>query len=514
LIVFGMTLVLGACEEPDRHVQFEDAQQYSIYTYLMEHQDIFSSFIAILEQGGLDKTLSAYNPDGPNYTLFLPDNEALDRFIQESDMFNSLDDILENVTYCEEFSRYHVLNMAVHTQDFPFGAFPEPTLSGDYLTVSFIIEQDTSYYKINNQAAVTVPNIRVSNGYIHQIAIALKPITFTTYEWLGSNGVTTIFKDAVDLTGNRALLDFNVKEEEERQPVTLLVEPDAVYMEHGIHNAEELAAFISPDDPNYTDSTNPLNAFVRYHILTGSMFLNDFEDHVTNYTTYSEVPLNINGKGIDIMINKGKEVFDTLVQDGDTTLLDYITFFYDESNVLTQSGAVHLIDQVMTVQPPSRADVAFSFWEEPLLNNYRKKAGTYLIDDPSALYHITWEGADLFFVKLSSEQKYVCWNNDYLQIDGDFIIRYSIPKIVQGKYIVYIGADAFSKDNAMIEVYIDGKKVSNLVDLTKGGNPNYPFRRIKVGVIDFKKYDSHVVEVRSLIPGRFLWDYVYFEPEK
>ena len=55
--------------------------------------------------------------------------------------------------------------MGINSNDFPFGALPAYTLSDDFLTVSFVIETDTSYYKINNQAPVIKPNIELSNGY-------------------------------------------------------------------------------------------------------------------------------------------------------------------------------------------------------------------------------------------------------------------------------------------------------------------------------------------------------------
>ncbi|MCF6358123.1 MAG: fasciclin domain-containing protein [Draconibacterium sp.] len=512
--IFSLLLIVvfNSCKEPERIAGFEDAEEFSMYYYMLADEDKkFSDFMSILEVGGIDKTLSAYNPDGTDYTLFLPDNDAIKKFIDASDEFSSVKDMLDNKEYCEVFSRYHVVNMGIHTQDFPFGAFPEPTLSDDYLTVSFVIETDTSYYKINNQAAVTLPNIEVSNGFIHQIEIALEPITFTSFEWLEQKSDFSIFKEAIDLTGLQALVDFNVKEDVERQPVTMLVEPDVIYQENGVNSVDDLADLISPDDNDYTNLKNPLNNFIRYHILTGGLFIDDFEEKATNYATFSEIPLNINGVGLDILINKGKQVFDTIIYEGDTTFVDYIGFLYDESNVISQSGALHFIDRIMTQQTPSRAIKTYEFWEEPLFNEYRLNPGTYLIEDENSLQYIKWSGADLFFVDLG-DQESSAWSNDYIQIDGDFIISYEIPKIIQGKYDVFLGAHAYDTNNALVEVFIDGKKVSGLVDLSKGGSANYPFQRIEIGAIDFKRYSTHLVEIKTLIPGRLLWDYIRFEP--
>lgn len=511
-VLLATIILCQSCKEPDPVAGFEDASDLSIYNYLLDSTEAFSSFISIIEVGGIDKTLSAYNPYGTDYTLFLPDNNAIDRFIASNEEFNSLQDILNNKEFSEAFSRYHVLNMGVETQDFPFGAFPEPTLSEDYLTVSFVIETDTSYYKINNQAAVIKPNIEVSNGFIHQIEVALQPITFTSNDWLEINSGYSIFSDAVKLTGLESLIDFNVKDEnEERQPVTLLVEPDVVYENYGVNSATELAELISATDDDYTNLKNPLNNYIRYHILTNGLFIDDFEEVATNYSTLSEIPLNINGLGLELQINKGKEVFDTIVVEGDTTIIDYISFLYDESNVITQSGAIHFINKVMTQQTPSRAIRTYEFYEEPLLTEYRLKQGNYLIEDPSSLHYIDWSGADLFFVELGDQQS-SAWGNDYLQIDGDFLMSYDIPKIIQGKYEVFLGAHAYDPNNALVEVFIDGKKVSGLVDLSRGGSANNPFQQIEIGTIDFNRYSRHLVEIKPLIPGRFFWDYIRFEP--
>ncbi len=513
ILIAFLALVIYSCKEPERVAGFEDAEQYTIYDFLTadENKDKFSEFLQILDASGLSGTLSAYNPNGTGYTLFLPGNEAIENFISATEGISSLNDIVNNPSYASDFVRYHIINMAVESQDFPFGAFPEPTLSDDYLTVSFIIETDTSYYKINNQAAVILPNIEVSNGFIHEIETTLNPITFTSYGWLEQNSGFSIIKEAFELTGTKQLIDFNLKENDTLFPVTLLVEPDYVYQAAGVNNIDDLVNEISPNDNNFTSSDNPLYNFCAYHVLTGSRYINDFEGLASNYSTMSEIPLNINGLGNDLLINKGKQVFDVIINGADTTIIDYILFLYDESNITTLSGAIHQIDRIMTQKAPSRAPVAFEFWEEPLLNQYRRTPGTYLIEDEDALFRVQWEGADLSFVERGDEHT-SAWGNDYLQIDGDFIVSYKIPRIVQGKYTVFLGAEMFNSSNAVVEVFIDGKKISGLVDLTNGGSANWPFRAIELGNIDFKKYEPHIVEIRPLIPGRFLWDYIRFVP--
>jgi hypothetical protein len=341
----------------------------------------------------------------------------------------------------------------------------------------------------------------------------LKPIVYTSYEWLAQNQGYSILKNAMDLTGVRPVIDINMKapENENLQARTLLVESDEVYHEAGINSVEDLAEYISPGNTDYTSTTNPLYNFVTYHILSGRFFIDDFEGIATNYTTFSEVPLNINGTGVDILVNKGKQVFDSIIVENDTTIIDYIGVIYDESNVLTQTGAIHMIDRVMEQQIPSRAVSYFQFYEEPLIIKYRQQGGTFLIEDTNALNNIDWTGPDLFYVDLDDPESSAS-NADYLEIDGDFTITYRIPKIVQGKYNVFLRAEAFSSANALVEVYIDGKKVGGIVDLSRGGSPTSPFRTIELGSVFFSRYTEHTIEVKSPIPGRFLWDYIRFTP--
>lgn len=503
---------MNACQENEVEANFEDQIDKTIYDYIVENDSLFNPFLKILTAGHIDKTLSAYNPYGDGYTLFLPDSMAVMAFIAEHDEYNTLDDLLDDHVFVDALSRYHVVELAINANDFPFGALPATTLSFDYLTISFVSEPDTAYYKINNQAPVIRENIELANGYIHLVSSVLNPITETTWEWLQSHDQYTIFTELVELTGLEAVLDADMKDAEaEVEPVTLLVEPDSIYHRVEVFEAEDLVSALSPDRTDYTSPDNPIHNFVGYHILTGSRFLDDFAEKNTNYTTHAEVPLNIDGEGLDLAINKGKFLYDIIVENGDTTLIDYIGFYYDESNVITKSGAVHFINQIMTVRLPSRRSVWFEFWEEPLFNEFREEPGEYIIEDSAALDYVYWEGAELIFVK-SADEEHPASNEDYLFIEGDFTISYTVPKVVQGEYNLFIRVDRLDDENAVVEVFIDGNKIGSLIDLSTGTNEEYPFENIELGEVNFVDYRHHTITVKSLIPGKFSWDQVHFEP--
>jgi uncharacterized surface protein with fasciclin (FAS1) repeats len=517
LFICGLcAVILGShsCEPPEPLVAgFEDVEETSIYQFMADSVEAYSLFLQILEKGGIAKTLSAYNPDGQGYTLFLPDNRAVLDFVEKS-KYADTTELLDDQEFVEELSRYHAVTNGISADDFPFGALPDYTFSNDYLIVSFIILPDTSYYVINNSTGVIFPNIELSNGYIHLIEDMLEPVTFTTYEWLADHDGFTIFKDLIDATGLKEKLDVDSKDITiKARPVTLLMEPDTVFNKYGVNSLADLAGLISPDSTNYTSTTNPLYNFAAYHILVGTMFLNDFiENDPTNYLTYSEIPVGINGRGLDITINKGKEIFDTLVDGEDTTFVDYVGFFYDESNIITRSGAIHFINHILKQHRPSRQTKNYEFWEDPLLSEYRSvnDPGEYLIEDTSWLEVIKWAGPDLILVLTGDEESSGAWNGDYLLMEGDFTITYTFPKIIPGKYDVFLGVDYLNSQNAVVEIYIDGKQLGGLRNLA--GSSGDPFARLDLGTINFQKYEDHTFEIRSLIPGRLAWDYIRFEP--
>jgi uncharacterized surface protein with fasciclin (FAS1) repeats len=491
-------------------------EKYTAYDYLVANEDKFSSFIQIVKAADLQGALSSYNPNGADYTLFAPSNDAVDDFIKNNSQYSSLNDLLKDKSYVSTLARYHVVNMGVKTTGFPYGAFTEATLSDDYLNVNYIIETDTTYFKINNQAPVVQTNIEVSNGYVHVIGVMLTPVTQNSYGWLKSNAGYSIFLSAIEATGIDKIINVDMKSEDQKlSPFTVLVEPDYIYKKRKINSFEDLAKSISPNRTDYTSTTNPLYSFVGYHILTQSLYLNDFtsQTEATNYGTFADIPIRINGTGLDILINRGKENFDTIVVNGVTTIIDYVGLNYDASNVVTQSGAIHFIDQVLKPQVASRAFVSFSFWDQPTkaMIDYQIKGGTYLIDDPKTINNVTWSGSELYYVK-SFDDSERAYNKDYLKIDGDFTISYVLPKIIQGKYNVILRAHAFSSANAVVELSIDGNKLGGLINLQSGGNAGNPYVDFNIGAVDFKKYDSHTVKIEPLIPGTFIWDLIRFEP--
>ncbi len=519
-IVVLLAFSIQSCDKGEPiEAGFEDMIDQTIYDYVEDNDSLYSKFLQILKAGGLDKTVSAYNPNGDGYTLFLPTDQAIDDFIDKSSRFSTFEELLSDKEYVAAMARFHVVDIAIISNDFPFGALPELNLDGEYLTIGIEMTEDSSFYKVNNIAPVMESNIEVSNGYVHIIGKALEPVTYSSYQWLMQNPSFSIFAEAVKATGFESVLSRVIERDTvSENPLTLLIEPDSVFNKNKIFSFNDLVSRISPENSDYKDEFNALHNFVGYHILSGSYFLSDFESVTsksTNYTTFADSPITISKPDIekdklDIQIYSEDTL---LVSPGDTTFIKYVTFYYDISNVLTQSGVVHILNHLMVPVKANIAELSFEFYEEILFNQYREEGGEFIVEDPSLLTSLTWTGGNdqLLFVQTDDETN-TAWNLNYLVMEGDFSISYTLPPIVQGNYELSIRAHAFSSDNALVEIFFDGVKIGGLVDLTTGGTAQAPYIEVELGTVSIVSYESHVVTVKSLIPGFFNWDVVRFEP--
>ena len=503
-LLVGLTTVMfyvGSCKEELTIKPFYEEKTESMTDYMEARPDSFSHFFRLVQTAGMEKTLTAYNPGGNNYTLFLPTDEALEQFVQSSNTYDNLDDLLNDEEYVNLLVRYHVVNIELESNEFPFGSLPDTTLTGDLLTIGFVGELDSVILKVNNRASIIKPNIEVINGTIHQIDLVLRPIVFSSYEWLSENPDYSIFSEALEVTGLNNVFRINTGAEGAFYPPnTVLAEPDKIFNKNNIYNIDDLKNRYSPDNQNYSDPSNLLFQFMAYHILEGKHFLNSFEGVNTNYNTYGNLPIYLNGRGLDIKINSGVEVFDTLISGGDTTIIDYVGLDYENSNVTTKNGAIHTLSNIMNLFSPPRSPRIFQFYEEPLIFEAEKSPNTYDFDlqDREAFRFLNWYGVEeLMYVKSGSDLTGV-WNNDYIQVEGDFSISYEIPRILPGRYNFQIRADAVYHQNATIQVFLDGRKIGSNIDLTQNpGGGTSSMNSYNVGIVDFSNYESHEIVIQS-----------------
>ena len=512
-ILFLAVIFFNACKEEYPITPFYEGifkgKNESMTEFVIAKADTFSDFREIMKVGKLDKTLTAYNPHGNGYTLFLPTNEAFDKFISKpNSRYNSFQELLKDTSYVKELVRYHVANIAIRSNDFPFGALSDTCLSGDFLSINFRVAEDSVVPVINNVASIVAADIELNNGFVHIIDEILEPIIFNNYEWLKQNDMYSIFTMALEITGINDTFTTRSNESMLIYPASsLLVETDEVFNISGIFSIDDLIARYSPDNQDYSSSSNLLYQFVAYHILEGKVFLNNMEGNNNNYNTFSNLPVSIDATGLEIMINSGVEIFDTLVADGDTSVIDFVTINYDLSNIITKNGGIHAIRNVMKPFRPLPRAYYFQFYEDPMILGASKRPNYYRFEEPEEFEKINWNGVKYIeYVKSSTYSGFL--SDDYLVIDGEFSFSCELPKILPGTYVLLLQTNGNYSNNAFIQVFLDDKRLGANIDLTSG---NYIHDFI-VSTVNFIYYEKHRLTIKTLIPGRMTLDCVIFVP--
>ncbi len=512
-LLLGIQLFIS-CSKTSEDVGFFDESILSISTFLEQNNEDFSRYWQVLQSTGLYHTLNAFNPLGDGYTLFLPTDEAFNRYIEKNEKYGTFEELINDTGHLYLLSRYHLVNRAFPTNEFPYGALPDSTATGDYLTIGIVTSGDSSLYTINNSAPVSIYDIETTNGYIQVIDEVLEPLSFNSYQWLANTDGYSILASAFEATGLKDTMDiFRLSNSGQRikNAYTVFAEHDSIYHRSGISSFEDLVDRVHTPGDALNDPEGGLYQFAAYHMLEGSYFLDAFEG-TSNYNSYAVYPVLIQA-GLEIRLNAGVDSFRLEISGNDTTLINYIGVYFTESNINTKNGPIHLISEVMELYQPARSTRTFQFLEDPKILESSKTTGTYEFVDPDLFELIWWGGTErLIYIKGSGSDN-SAHSRDYIELEEKFDFSYIMPKIMPGRYQVQIRADAFGQENATIQVRVDGKRMGGNINLTSGGNGNNPFNIFNIGIIEFASYDEHLLEVSSLIPGIMRLDYVRFVPE-
>jgi uncharacterized surface protein with fasciclin (FAS1) repeats len=343
LILTIMNLGLVSCyPDLDTPDPYEKGHQ-TIADFLEENKEGFSKFYRIADQGRLKIPLSIHNPDGDGYTLFLPTDDAFERFIKNNNSYVDFDELMQDSSFVSDLGRYHLVNKGIHSYYFPFGALPANTCTGDLLTITYSTNPDSTVTLVNDVAPIIGPNIKMINGYIHIISEVLHPVKIKAFDWLQQNSGYSILAEAMKITE----LDKKL-----RNRYTILAEHDSIYHRYGINSIDDLIeTFATPGLP-YSDWDNSLFQFTAYHVLWNRLFLMDFTWGSNEYSTYAHEPVRI-VVGEDIKINPGGETLKIDISEfGDTTFITHIRFLWEECNILTKSGPIHPISDLMYFYKP------------------------------------------------------------------------------------------------------------------------------------------------------------------
>ena len=303
-------MALSGCKE---HI--EEGARYTftghtIASFLEENEEIYSSFIDILDRGGRLSLMKAYG----QYTCFAPTNDAVARYLYEQDSIyraslvddNPNDIVWTGVTspelselsdsMCKVISQTHLLPAIYLTTDMEGDIIPTMNMNDRYLSLSYDVDENNlNVLLINGTGEIIAKDEEVENGVVHTIASVLTPSTNTVPAQMLEHDYYHIFGEALEMTGYDEQLQLYKDEsytegdlkangiwkdsplcpypENRYFGFTAFIETDQVYHENGIYNFDDLVEkckeWYPNADPNapFTSKDNPVNQFIGYHLL-------------------------------------------------------------------------------------------------------------------------------------------------------------------------------------------------------------------------------------------------------
>ncbi len=338
-----LLIIITSCVSDPHESNWVDENSMSISQYIELNQKEYSKFHKLMTESKMLNTLYAYNPYGNDYTLFLPTDEAIDQFIRQNPKYGSFEELIRDTGFIKTLVRYHTINNKVHTDEFPDGALIDKTLTGDRIVTRFYSSGNKQVITINNTAQLTRPNLKMTNGYIHVVSGVLQKTQITGYDWLMQQNGYSILSEAVKLSGIKSRLWWD--------KYTILAEHDSVFRKKGINKVEDLVARIATPGMQLSNKQNIFYLFTAYHFLGGEYYLNDFSWGNKTYTTLAtgnSVSVEV---GVEIKINQGIDTYTYITNTGEAGLINYIRPVWDNCNIMTSTGAIHSISDVLFYRP-------------------------------------------------------------------------------------------------------------------------------------------------------------------
>lgn len=534
LVVFLTLAFLNCTTEKFKELTDESV---NITDYLKQNED-YSMFLEMLEITNYASFMNTYG----TYTLFLPTNEAVKKYLSDVGAASLKDVPLKDL---QDIVKLHILDQEVATTSFTDGKIATPSQQGQFLITGATNVGGVSSITVNKVAKITDSNVDVGNGVIHVIDKVLRVANKTLAQTIEEDQSLSLFTEALKLTGwyeklNQPLGTATVVSgtTTTTTPIghlTVLTQTNEVFKAAGINNIEDLKAKYSHlNDP--TNPTDSLNLFVSYRVMPKLQYLADL---AVSQSLETKAPLEVISVKLatgTILLNE--ETFNGVLEKG-------IVVNRDLSDVTASNGVVHAVDANFFIKKRVPAPVYFDLADQPefrKLSAVFRKPGNRVSLAKSLFSEVTWDGSDaLTYVcatKGSSSYQDRGWKGDILEIfrfrnNNTQNLAFKTPVIIKGKYKVWVSYRYKATKNPTVKVYFNGVALPRLINFQEGGNVTlnervlesqgyknhiYPltnrFNTRLCGIIDVPTTGRHTITFESLSnPGDTAWmDVVEFRP--
>lgn len=307
--LFAVTALLSGCREYIDESTRYTFTGHTIASFLESHEDVYGSFVEILDRSGRLSLMKAYG----QYTCFAPTNDAIAQFLLEQDSIyqaslsdENLNDVIwTGVTspelselsdsMCRVIANTHIIPQVYTTLDLERDIIPTKNMNDRYLSLSYKTDENNfSVLVVNGNGRVIARDEEVENGVVHTLDAVLNPSANTLPTQIERHKYFHIMSEAIKATGYDDLLQSYVDPNYTDGNLTALgsggsgqtpypsqrylgftafIEPDSVFFEAGIENLEALIEACEKWYPDadasapLTSPDNPVNQFVGYHFL-------------------------------------------------------------------------------------------------------------------------------------------------------------------------------------------------------------------------------------------------------
>lgn len=324
--------LMQSCQDNIDEGNFAIKTQQSLMEYIGTNPEL-SSLATLLNRvqfGHKEQAspLSAVLAARGTYTVFAPNNEAIDSFMVKNDIpcLDSInDEMAELITYSciidnEDTHPYE-------TPDFPTpGTFTKTNLNNRSIKSSL---DQNGFYVINDEAPVVKENVEALNGFLHIVSRVIAPSNKNIYELVTCADNMQIISHLMAVTGYDSVMSIPSRDlayERENHPLvadykinnypmkipqyrylgcTAFLETDSTFeaewnlpverdAEGTITNFEQLMPIITAKcenlyqtggaaADNLKDGDNAVNRFVSYHFIDGKMAYDKLVRHYNEY---------------------------------------------------------------------------------------------------------------------------------------------------------------------------------------------------------------------------------------
>src|SRR5690606_20624708 len=194
-------------------------------------------------------------------------NSAMQTFLQ-SEGKSSISDLAE--ADVKDLVNLHIVQDTVSTGQFRDGKIQRNSVFGMFITTAVQNIEGESYFVLNKDSKIIMPNIRTGNGLNHGIDKVYTKLTSTGMQEIEADPNLSLFAEALQLTGLDAVLNQRVAE----QYFSVLAVSNATFAQRGFNTIQDLVE-------KYNHTGNPKNPedslymHIAYHILPDLKYVSD-----------------------------------------------------------------------------------------------------------------------------------------------------------------------------------------------------------------------------------------------